>query len=240
MSELYFRCLRRGADDRTLRSEDYDEMGGVSGSLRALLASTERKLYAAHQEATPSMAGTIACDRGGAVARRSVPRSGLGSEGTPEARYAPEARSGEPIPRAHDLKEALSLAVNRLLSRLQSLWTACRTAWLDARRRSADCWIEKTADGIAWCYASVGDVVLPVNLPIEILAEFGLKEGDSFCWSIPPDGRLRASDIRRGPAPLALSREQDRRIDRLHEEHRDRSAEDVLKLFQQESSTTGP
>jgi hypothetical protein len=123
--------------------------------------------------------------------------------------------------------------VRRVPVEVSSWLRSARTAWIDSRRGRAECWVERITDGSAWCNAQIGGIVLPMKVPSHTLMEFGLQEGDTFDWVIPPDGRLRAQDIRRALSPSSLSREQDRRIDELYEKHRHRTADDVLKMFQE-------
>ncbi|QDV37392.1 nSTAND1 domain-containing NTPase [Tautonia plasticadhaerens] len=74
LSELYRRYLGRGSDDRTLSEEDYDDLGGVGGSLRHRAEEVYRDLPSdEHREVMRRVMMRMISVEGGELARRRVP-----------------------------------------------------------------------------------------------------------------------------------------------------------------------
>ena len=77
LSELYRAYLRSGRDDRSLRMEDYEKLGGVAGSLSQRADEIFNALDSAHQQTLRRLMLRMVALQTGEVARRRVPNSEL-------------------------------------------------------------------------------------------------------------------------------------------------------------------
>ena len=77
LSELYVRYLQRRGDDRSLTLEDYEQLGGVTGSLRSRATELYDILDGPNQATMQRVMLRMVSAQGGELARRRVPRSEL-------------------------------------------------------------------------------------------------------------------------------------------------------------------
>jgi len=77
LSELYRAYLRSGRDDRSLRVEDYEKLGGVAGSLSQRADEIFNALDSEHQQTLRRLMLRMVALQAGEVARRRVPKSEL-------------------------------------------------------------------------------------------------------------------------------------------------------------------
>ncbi|TWT51801.1 nSTAND1 domain-containing NTPase [Allorhodopirellula solitaria] len=77
LSELYVRYLQRRGDDRCLTLADFEQLGGVAGSLRSRATELYEKLDGPHQATMQRIMLRMVSAQGGELARRRVPKSEL-------------------------------------------------------------------------------------------------------------------------------------------------------------------
>jgi hypothetical protein len=77
LSELYIRYLERRGDDRCLTLADYEQLGGVAGSLRSRATELYENLDGLHQATMKRIMLRMVSAQGGELARRRVPKSEL-------------------------------------------------------------------------------------------------------------------------------------------------------------------
>ena len=117
-------------------------------------------------------------------------------------------------------------AFKERMSRLLSIKFPRR---LGLNRPQAECWVEKIEGSTAACYANISGTVLPIEFPWGMLKDLGLEPQDHFLWRIPSDGKPRPLDVTLVTSTnRVLPADKSREIDRLYEEYRGVTAEDIL------------
>ncbi len=142
LSELYVRYLERQGNDRCLTVEDYEQLGGVVGSLRSRATRLYDKLDGAHQATMKRIMLRMVSAQGGELARRRVPRSELVYSGPDEnqrvetvlqqlseARLIVEGREADGEPYVEPAHDALVCSWDKLLA-----WTRSEQEVLALRR----------------------------------------------------------------------------------------------------------
>ena len=142
LSELYVLYLERRGDDRCLTFEDFDEFGGVAGSLRSRAKDLYDKLDSLHQPTMQRIMLRMVSTQGGELARRRVPKSELvyptDEENTrvlhvlrqlSEARLVVEGKEVDGEPYVEPAHDALVRGWDKLLA-----WTRSEQEQLSLRR----------------------------------------------------------------------------------------------------------